>query len=86
MCTLPLQCIDIKMLSERLNMDQEAAEKWIANLILNARLNAKIDSQSGTVVMGTQSLSVHEQIIDKSKQLSVRSFMLANAVVGSGRS
>lgn len=31
------QCIDIKMLSERLNMDQESAEKWIANLILNAR-------------------------------------------------
>ena len=28
-------------------MDHEAAEKWIANLILNARLNAKIDSQSG---------------------------------------
>lgn len=41
------QCIDIKMLAERLNMDHEAAEKWIANLILNARLNAKIDSQSG---------------------------------------
>ncbi len=28
------QCIDIKMLSERLNMDQTSAEKWIANLIL----------------------------------------------------
>eukprot|EP00195_Chlamydomonas_chlamydogama_P011425 CAMPEP_0202902852 /NCGR_PEP_ID=MMETSP1392-20130828/17255_1 /ASSEMBLY_ACC=CAM_ASM_000868 /TAXON_ID=225041 /ORGANISM="Chlamydomonas chlamydogama, Strain SAG 11-48b" /LENGTH=422 /DNA_ID=CAMNT_0049589665 /DNA_START=36 /DNA_END=1304 /DNA_ORIENTATION=- len=79
------QCIDIKMLAERLNMDQEAAEKWIANLILNARLNAKIDSQSGTVVMGTQSQSVHEQIMDKAKQLSVKSFMLANAVVGGGR-
>jgi translation initiation factor 3 subunit E len=76
------QCIDIKMLSERLNMDQEAAEKWIANLILNARLNAKIDSQSGTVVMGTQTASVQEQLIDKAKNLSMRSFMLANAVVG----
>ena len=46
-------------------MDQESAEKWIANLSLNARLNAKIDSQSGTVVMGTQAQSVHEQIIDQ---------------------
>ena len=35
------QCIDIKMLAERLNMMEEAAEKWIANLILSARLNAR---------------------------------------------
>lgn len=76
------QCIDIKMLSERLNMDQEAAERWITNLILNARLNAKIDSKSGTVVMGTQVQSVHEQLIEKAKGLSVKTFMLANTVVG----
>ncbi len=76
------QCIDIGMLAERLNMDQEAAEKWIANLILNARLNAKIDSKAGTVVMGTQSASVQDQLIEKAKQLSVRTFTLANSVVG----
>lgn len=35
------------MLSQKLNMDEEAAEKWIVNLIRNARLNAKIDSQVG---------------------------------------
>jgi hypothetical protein len=34
------QCIDIKMLSERLNMDQISAEKWIANLILQVRARA----------------------------------------------
>jgi translation initiation factor 3 subunit E len=79
------QTIDIKLLAGRLNMDIEAAEKWIANLILNARLNAKIDSKSGTVVMGTQSQSVHEQLIERSKQLSVRTFMLANTCVGTGR-
>lgn len=69
----------------RLCPAQESAEKWIANLIRSVRLNAKIDSQSGTVVMGSQSQSVHEQIIEKAKQLSVRTFMLANTVVGSGR-
>uniref|UniRef100_A0A7S0N9X6 Eukaryotic translation initiation factor 3 subunit E n=1 Tax=Chlamydomonas leiostraca TaxID=1034604 RepID=A0A7S0N9X6_9CHLO len=79
------QTIDIKLLAGRLNMDIEAAEKWIANLILNARLNAKIDSKSGTVVMGTQTQSVHEQLIERSKQLSVRTFMLANTCVGAGR-
>eukprot|EP00879_Flechtneria_rotunda_P008745 GHRR01009159.1.p1 GENE.GHRR01009159.1~~GHRR01009159.1.p1 ORF type:complete len:433 (+),score=137.31 GHRR01009159.1:130-1428(+) len=76
------QVISIDMLSERLNMDKDAAEKWIANLILSARLNAKIDSKAGTVVMGLQSSSIQEQLADKAKQLSVRTFTLANAVVG----
>eukprot|EP00775_Hariotina_reticulata_P011661 gene11661-11804_t len=76
------QCIDIDMLAERLAMDKEAAEKWITNLILSARLNAKIDSKAGTVVMGLQSSSMQDQLVEKAKQLSVRTFTLANAVVG----
>ena len=76
------QCINIKMLSERLNMKEEAAEKWIANLILSAKLNARIDSQSGTVVMGTQTQTIHEQLVEKAKQLSVKGFQLANQVGG----
>eukprot|EP00798_Chlamydomonas_sp_ICE-L_P001516 gene1516-32894_t len=79
------QCIDIKSLAEQLNMDLEAAEKWITNLILDARLNAKIDSKAGTVVMGSQAQSVHEQLTDKAKELSVRTFVLANSVVGGGK-
>ena len=35
--------------------------------------------------MGSQTQGVHEQIMDKAKQLSVRAFSLANTVVGSGR-
>ena len=35
------QCIDLNMLSERLGMDRTEAEKWIATLIRNARLNAR---------------------------------------------
>mmetsp|Transcript_48980 Transcript_48980/g.156828 ORF Transcript_48980/g.156828 Transcript_48980/m.156828 type:complete len:345 (+) Transcript_48980:184-1218(+) len=78
------QCIDIKMLGEKLNMEEEAAERWIVNLIRNARLNAKIDSEKGTVVMGTQYPVVYEQIIEKTKGLSVRTYQLANAVIGAG--
>lgn len=66
----------------KLNMDEEAAEKWIVNLIRNARLNAKIDSQAGTVVMGMQFPSAYEQVMEKAKGLSQRTFMLANLVVG----
>ena len=39
------QCIDLAMLADKLNMDKSAAETWVVNLIRNARLNAKIDSQ-----------------------------------------
>jgi hypothetical protein len=49
-----------------------------------ARLNAKIDSKAGTVVMGTQTQSIQDQLIEKAKGLSVRTFVLANAVVGGG--
>lgn len=70
------------MLAERLGMDLGAAEKWIAGLILNARLNAKIDSKAGTVVMGTQSQSIQDQLVEKAKTMSMRTFALANAVVG----
>jgi translation initiation factor 3 subunit E len=33
------------MLAEKLNMSEEEAERWIVNLIRNARLDAKIDSK-----------------------------------------
>lgn len=33
------------MLAEKLNMTEEDAERWIVNLIRNARLDAKIDSK-----------------------------------------
>ena len=39
------QCIDLRMLAAKLNRDEGAAEKWVVNLIRNADLNAKINSQ-----------------------------------------
>ena len=78
-------CIELKMLAAKLGMDEQSAEKWIVNLIRNARLNAKIDSQAGTVVMNMSFPTPTEQITDKAKDLSMRTFMLANAVVGAPR-
>jgi len=72
------QCIDIGSIGEKLNMDQEAAEKWIVNLIRNARLDAKIDSKANHVIMGTQYPSVYQKVIEKTKGLSFRSYVLAN--------
>ncbi|KAJ1490601.1 PCI domain-containing protein, partial [Baffinella frigidus] len=56
------QCIDIKMLAEKLNMGQEEAELWIVNLIRNARLDAKIDSEKHHVIMGSTKPSAYQQV------------------------
>ncbi|XP_050094788.1 eukaryotic translation initiation factor 3 subunit E [Anopheles aquasalis] len=67
------QCITIGMLADKLNMKPDEAECWIVNLIRNARLDAKIDSKLGHVVMGTQPLSPYQQLVEKIDSLSVRS-------------
>jgi len=72
------QCIDIGSIGEKLNMDQDAAERWIVNLIRNARLDAKIDSKANHVIMGAQYPSVYQKVIEKTKGLSFRSYVLAN--------
>merc|ERR1711970_347858 len=63
------QCISISMLAEKLNMTTEEAERWIVNLIRNAKLDAKIDSKQGTVVMGVETNSPYQQLIEKTKAL-----------------
>nr|XP_023668155.1 eukaryotic translation initiation factor 3 subunit E-A-like [Paramormyrops kingsleyae] len=65
------------MLADKLNMTPEEAERWIVNLIRNARLDAKIDSKLGHVVMGNNAVSPYQQVIEKTKSLSFRSQMLA---------
>merc|ERR1712179_379192 len=70
------QCISISMLADKLSMSPEDAEKWIVNLIRNAKLDAKIDSKQGTVVMGIDTNSPYQQLIEKTKALSFRSQML----------
>lgn len=64
------------MLGEKLNMSADEAERWIVNLIRNANLDAKIDSQQGTVVMGSQNLSPYDTVIEKTKNLFNRTCSL----------
>lgn len=74
------QCITISMLADKLNMKSEEAECWIVNLIRNARLDAKIDSKLGHVIMGTHPLSPYQQLVEKIDSLSVRSEALTGIV------
>ena len=44
------------MLAEKLNMTNDEAEKWIVDLIRNARLDAKIDSKQVSLTTSDQTL------------------------------
>uniref|UniRef100_A0A6U2FUM0 Eukaryotic translation initiation factor 3 subunit E n=1 Tax=Hemiselmis andersenii TaxID=464988 RepID=A0A6U2FUM0_HEMAN len=70
------QCIDIRMLADKLNMKEDEAEVWIVNLVRNARLDAKIDSEKRHVIMGATKPSVHQQIYNKTMGLCFRSYVL----------
>eukprot|EP00965_Chrysotila_dentata_P205155 6182786-Pleurochrysis_carterae.AAC.3 len=47
--------------TQKLNMEQIAAEKWIVKMVSDAQLKAKIDSQSGHVILGVQPPDVYQQ-------------------------
>lgn len=70
------QCINIRMIASKLNMEAEEAEVWIVKLIQNAKLDARIDSEKSRVVMSKAPASVYQQVIEKTKNLSFRSTML----------
>ncbi|CAM9619050.1 unnamed protein product [Ectocarpus sp. 6 AP-2014] len=70
--------IDIGMLADKMGMEMEAAEKWIVDLIRGSKLDAKIDSRDNNVIMGGTFPSVYQQIMGKTKDLTVRSYTLVN--------
>jgi translation initiation factor 3 subunit E len=74
--------VSLATLSEQLGMDAEATEKWLVDLIRGARLAARIDSKAGTVVIQTAAPSAREQLLERARGLSLRTFGLANTVVG----
>lgn len=72
--------IDIKGLSASLGLNNEDGEKWIVNLIRDTRLDAKIDSKEGTVIMNHPPSSVYQQVIERTKGGFFRTQVLNAAV------
>ena len=68
--------IDLTALGKKLAMNQEEAERWIVDLIRNADLDAKIDSEEGCVVMGGSVQSIYEIVMERTRDLNVRSATL----------
>ncbi|CAM9908312.1 unnamed protein product [Chrysoparadoxa australica] len=74
------QKIEVDMLASKMGMEKEAAEKWIVDLIRGSQLDAKIDSRSSVIIMGSTFPSVYQQVIEKTKDLTVRSTLLINTM------
>ncbi|KAJ7976735.1 Eukaryotic translation initiation factor 3 subunit E [Quillaja saponaria] len=73
--------IDMGVLAEKLNLNYEDAERWIVNLIRSSKLDAKIDSKSGTVTMEPNHPNVYEQLIDHTNALSGRTYKSVSHVL-----
>ncbi|CAB4486386.1 eukaryotic translation initiation factor 3, subunit 6 [Rhizophagus irregularis] len=78
-CRIHLK-IDISGLSQTLNLDQEAGEKWIVNLIRDTRVDAKIDFKENTVIMNQNHTSIYQQVIERTRGLSFRSQILSSTI------
>ncbi|XP_049851630.1 uncharacterized protein LOC126326527 [Schistocerca gregaria] len=64
--------------TKKLGMDFETSEEWIASLIRNFKLNAKIDSQAGQVFIGPRP-SVYQQLIDRTREWAMRFLMFSGS-------
>ncbi|KAL0488747.1 hypothetical protein AKO1_015821 [Acrasis kona] len=71
--------IDLDSLSQRLGVD--VTEKWVANLIRNARYSAKIYSDEKRVVMAEQSPNIYQQIVERTEGATNRSNILQKNVL-----
>ena len=54
----------------------------LVNLVREARLDAKIDSEANHVLMTPDKPDIYQQVIDKTKSLSFRSYVLAKQLEG----
>ncbi|GAB4843893.1 Eukaryotic translation initiation factor 3 subunit E [Ancistrocladus abbreviatus] len=75
------QRVDMGVLAEKLNLNYEEAERWVVNLIRGLKLDAKIDSSTGAVIMEPNYPNVYEQLIDHTKSLSARTYKLVGQLL-----
>ena len=72
-----LSLVDV---AEKLGMPVDEAERWTVDLIRSANLEAKIDSDTSTMIMAKETPQVYQQIIDSTKDLTYRSYQLFNKI------
>ncbi|GAA5971901.1 hypothetical protein JCM11641_001561 [Rhodosporidiobolus odoratus] len=72
--------IDIGELSDRLGLTREDGERWIVDLVRDARLDAKIDLKQNIVEMNHSEQPVYQTVIEKTRGLLFRSQAMASAM------
>lgn len=72
--------MNMRDLSAKLGLNPDDGEKWIVNLIRDTRLDAKIDSKEGTVLMNHPPNNVYQQVIEKTKGGFFRTQVLTAAI------
>ncbi|KAG6414140.1 hypothetical protein SASPL_126858 [Salvia splendens] len=75
------QRIDMGVLAEKLNLNYEEAERWIVNLIRTSKLEARIDSKLGTIIMEPNDTNVYEQLINHTTALSNRTYKIVHQLL-----
>lgn len=70
--------VDMTMLSEKMQLSEDEAEKWMVDMVRGAVAldGAKIDSSGKQVIMPVPSKTGHKQVIDRTRELTVRSSIL----------
>ncbi|KAF8177333.1 hypothetical protein K438DRAFT_1978624 [Mycena galopus ATCC 62051] len=76
------QKIDIRDLSERLNLSSDEGEKWIVNLIRKSRMgtDAKIDLDKNVIEIFWPAVPVYQTVIDKARGLHLCTSGLGTAI------
>lgn len=73
--------VDMTMLSEKMQLSEAEAEKWMVDMVRESALEgAKIDSSGKQVIMPVPSKTGYKQVIDRTRDLTVRSSILASNV------
>ncbi|KAJ3400737.1 hypothetical protein CcCBS67573_g02417 [Chytriomyces confervae] len=72
--------IDIGVLSATLGLSRDEGERWVVDLVRGVRMDAKIDSENNTVIMGAQYTSVFQNVIERTRNLTFRTNLLASNI------
>jgi translation initiation factor 3 subunit E len=81
-CTINRR-VDLSMLSEKLQLTEEEAEKWMVQMVrgsasnTSSAIDAKINSSDKQVIMAAYSKTTQQQVADRTNDLNQRAVQLA---------
>lgn len=82
-CTINRR-IDLSSLSQKLELTEDEAEKWMVDMVQKSSSpslhNAKIDSSGKQVIMSPPNKGGQQEIVDRTRDLTVRSGMLSSNI------